>query len=60
MFANTSDCGEVCLFSQNEPMILDMKNVQFEVEKFHVITACCCDIYGRYFVQKGSNDYFHS
>ena len=60
MFANTSDCGEVCLFSQNEPMILDMKNVQFEFEKFHVITACCCGIYGRYFVQKSSNDYFHS
>ena len=60
MSANTSDCGEVCLFSQNEPMILDMKNVQFEVEKFHVITACCCDIYGGYFVQKSSNDYFHS
>ena len=50
MFANTSDCGEVCLFSQNEPMILDMKNVQFEFETFYVITACCCDIYGRYFV----------
>ena len=29
-FANTSNLSRVCLFSQKEATILDLKNVQFE------------------------------
>ena len=43
-FANTSNHGRVCLSSPNDKTILNLQNVQF---KFHVIIACCEDIYGR-------------
>ena len=32
-FANTSNRGRVCLFSQKETTILDLKNVQFELRR---------------------------
>ena len=28
-------------------------------DKFHVIIACCEDIYGRYCIEKKNNDHFH-
>ena len=32
-FANTSNRGRVCLFSQKDTTILDMKNLQFELRQ---------------------------
>ena len=28
-------------------------------DKINIITACCEDIYGRYYIQKSKNDRFH-
>ena len=38
-FANTCNCGGVCLFSQNERMMLVMQNVQL---KFRLVLLHCC------------------
>jgi len=52
-FANTSNRGRVCLFSQNKLAILVTQNEQFDyTDKLYVIIACCEDIYVRLCMQK--------
>lgn len=55
-FANTSNLGGVCLFSQNvrtiNILIVMRRNAQFKFRHFYVISAYCEDIYGRYCFQK--------
>ena len=47
--ANTSNCSQVYLFSQNKQSF----------NKFHVITACYEDIYNCYCITKSNNNHFH-
>ena len=28
-------------------------------DKIYIITVCCKDIYGRYYIQKSNNGHFH-
>ena len=42
-FANTSNRGRVCLFSQNEAAILFLQPVPFEFRQVYVSIACFDD-----------------
>ena len=54
-FANTSNRGRVCLFSQNRTTILSHSKVKFRLVLHHY---CVLWVYGRYCVHKSSDDHF--
>ena len=57
---NARNRGRLCVFSQNEEMIKSSSKMYgLSFDKINVIIACCKDIYGRYCIQKSTNDHFH-